>query len=140
MTKGIHIYRPSAKKRGSNGGEYRRPVNVWVVMTKNNDYPTRINSKNIIAKALIDSNVDSRYCGDRSAHGKALDYARKAARSFHSFATLGLHLTPGSKEYRDLLNKYLRQSLNIDRRYKQAKEIIAQCVAARIKEGSGKCA
>lgn len=72
------IYTPCANAPKGKGGKYRRPVNVWVVLSVG--YPDTIRGRNLYSKRLIANNVDSRYNGHRSAYGQALESARQVIR------------------------------------------------------------
>lgn len=132
MTDGLRIYTPSTPPRGKNGGEYRRPRNVHVLMIPDDADFGNIRSGKIIARVTVAKNVDSRYDGDRSAYGQALEKAMEIEANFYSFATKGMGFKPGSQEFRSLTEKYLHKCLRVDRRHKKYKQTVADIAARRM--------
>ncbi len=113
LTKYLHVYCPNIKKGGArNGGEFRRPVNVYVVLC--HGMPYRINGKNILAAYLIANNVDGRYSGDRSAYGRALSKAWAMRKDTSAFL----------------------KAVKIHRNSLRYKKIIAEIVALRMQGGA----
>ena len=84
LAKYLHVFCPSIPRGGaSNGGEFRRPCNVYVVLSYTPPY--RINGKNVLASHCIERNTDSRYNGPNSQHGRALAKAHAMASNTDAF-------------------------------------------------------